>query len=154
MKHRREGTLEEWEFSTDDGDDFEEAARVADQVGISGLDDFLAKADRLAEEMHCSGPLRAKRARRLRHAANRIRAALAAGAGASILYNAIGAGLTYANLVNELRMETQTRASFTRSEYFAAKKSARNRAELAEALGGISDQALRKWERDHVKSQP
>jgi hypothetical protein len=149
MKHRREGTLEEWLFSSDDGDDFKKAAKIADQVGISGLEDFLTKAEELAEEMHQSGPLRAKRANRLRALAKGIRASLSAGVDASVLYEAIGAGLTYANLANEKRFD-KTRGKFTRSEYFAAKKECRTRAELAERLD-VSDQGLRKWENANLK---
>ena len=151
MKHHREGTLEEWLFRSDEGDDMAQAAKLAGQVGISGIEDFLLKAEKLAEDMKQSGPLRAKRAQRLLQDVGHIRAALSASVDPSILYSAIGAGLTYANLANEKRFDVRKkRGKFTRSEYFAAKKQGGSREMLAERID-ISIQGLGKWEKANLK---
>jgi hypothetical protein len=81
MKHRREGTFEEYSYSSKDGDKFEDAAAKAAEVGICGLIDLLDKAGRLADELlKYPGTLRAKVAQALELDVKRVRNALASGA--------------------------------------------------------------------------
>jgi hypothetical protein len=81
MKHRREGTFEEYSYSSKDGDKFEDAAAKAAEVGICGLIDLLDKAGSLADELlKYPGTLRAKVAQALELDVRRVRYALASGA--------------------------------------------------------------------------
>jgi hypothetical protein len=165
MKPRREGTLLELpSLSSDDsrlvGMSAAEVLALIGEisaVGISGLSDFLQKADELADQLlECPETLRAKHARALKHDVMRTRAALELGADylrllkdehrerqfREVLYAAIGAGLAYGLLSAELR---QDNAGLTRTEYFNLRKSARSRKELA-SLCALSGPGLRKWE--------
>ena len=156
----REGTLDKITIDLLDTDDVE-AQRALQELlvtGIAGLDDFLTKADKLAEALDGQSPLRTEGARDLRLNLKDIRRALEATDGLSqerareVAYSAIGAALTFARLRGELRDDSYKRDDqrFTRVDYFNAKKKAKTRDELA-ALLHISPQRLRTWEKKYVR---
>lgn len=147
MKKRyREGNLsgERWDSPPD--------LHGKNENSIYGLDDFLSKAEQLAKQMDESGPIRSERSKSLRNTIDVLNYELARGADRRVIHMAVCAGLTYANLALEKKLDPKENenSKATRSEYFEALKKAESRERLAELLD-MSVQGLRKWEKRNLK---
>jgi DNA-binding transcriptional regulator YiaG len=161
MKYRREGTLDEATASLEDFDSragIDAWIREQMEAGaIGGLDDFIAKAEKLGAEM-MSMPVETlghKKGRGLRDEVAWLRRAIEGGADREALYMAICAALSYSKLAREKRDDADESGharlkKFTRKEYFAARSAHAKREDLAAALG-VTLQGLRKWEEANLE---
>lgn len=152
----REGTLVRFRDQGSRHESLEERiARLRATGAIFGMSDFLQRADELVAEMNQRGEVSKATARELRRAVTLLRDSLANGADKDALYNAVGAGLTFANLSNEKRDDDRKpekggKRLITRRRYFAAVnqlKAARKKVTLenvAEILE-CSAAAVAKW---------
>jgi hypothetical protein len=151
MKRRKEGTLDDVEYSSADGDDFDQALRETHVRSFCGMHDFLTKADALVAMMRERGPLSQQRARSLELDLARIRDALATGEGGeAALYAAICAGISYRNLMHEIHDDEQRSRKILRRTYWAAYRAVRGKkAAIAKTLG-VTDNALLAWEKKNI----
>jgi hypothetical protein len=162
VKKTREGTLVRFHDQGSRNESLEDRiARLRSTGAIFGMNDFLEKADQLAAEMSQRGEVSKAHAASLANAVALLRDSLADGADKGALYNAVGAGLTFATLCNEQldddrKPEKGGKRLITRRRYFAAVnqlKAARKKVTLenvAEILE-CSAEAVRKWKKDRIE---
>jgi hypothetical protein len=68
----------------------------------------------------------------------------------SVLYAAVGAGLTYANLRNEVSADAASGKKISRRTYWVAYRKCRGKKSAIAKELLVSDEALRQWERSNL----
>jgi|GEM_PF-3924701 len=153
MKHRKQGPLEIFSFTTrydpktkkTSGDDERRALQVAKSIGISGLNDFLNQAERLAGELSGYGDIASEKANTLKILTQRLRKNIEGGADRWLIYRSIHAALIFAELQN-FQSESEKGKKITMAKYRAARAKSDKQLDIARILK-CSTEAIRLFER-------
>jgi len=153
MKHRKQGPLEIFSFTTrydpktkkTSGDDERRALQVAKSIGISGLNDFLKQAERLAKDLHGYGGLASEKSETLMVLTRRLQRTLKDGADRWLIYRSIHAALIFAELQN-FQSESEKGKKITMAKYRAARAISDKQLDIARILK-CSTEAIRLFER-------